>query len=154
MSDVDVMSQGIYQVREEWPEGYRLVIPGPMYSKKNSKQIVRNRSRGGRKGNRAFKVLSSANVRQWEANAVALMQAAWAGRAPIDCPVWVTFVFYAPDRRKRDLSNLYEAPQDAMQDAGIIVDDSQIVAHDGSRLLYDKYNPRTEIIVRPLEVRQ
>ncbi len=62
-------------------------------------------------------------------------------------PVHIQFLFYRGDRRRVDLSNLYEFAQDALQEAGVIEDDYLIESHDGSRRLYDKLNPRTEIII-------
>lgn len=60
-------------------------------------------------------------------------------------PINVKFLFYLDSKRKPDLSNLYELPQDALEAAGIIENDHLIHGHDGSRRLYDKANPRTEI---------
>ena len=55
-------------------------------------------------------------------------------------------------RRRVDLLNLLEATLDILVDARILEDDnSNIVGgHDGSRVLYDKENPRTEIFIYPL----
>jgi Holliday junction resolvase RusA-like endonuclease len=66
---------------------------------------------------------------------------------PVTYPLHVTFLFYRKDKRHTDLSNLYEFPQDCLQKAGIIENDCQIESHDGSRKLYDKDNPRTEIYI-------
>lgn len=66
---------------------------------------------------------------------------------PISYRMHVKFLFYRGDRRVVDLSNLYEHPQDSLQRAGIIANDSLIESHDGSRKLYDKKNPRTEIYI-------
>jgi crossover junction endodeoxyribonuclease RusA len=38
----------------------------------------------------------------------------------------VVIVAYYPDRRRRDLDNLFKAPLDAMMKAGVYDDDSQI----------------------------
>lgn len=70
---------------------------------------------------------------------------------PITYPLHIKFLFYRADRRKVDLSNLYEFAQDALQAAGIIENDCLIESHDGSRKLYDKKNPRTEIYVSKYE---
>ena len=40
--------------------------------------------------------------------------------------VSVVIVAYYPDRRRRDLDNLFKAPLDAMMKAGVYDDDSQI----------------------------
>lgn len=54
-------------------------------------------------------------------------------------------------KRRVDLTNLLSATDDALQTAKVIVDDcsSIVVSHDGSRVLYDKDNPRTEIYIEP-----
>jgi Holliday junction resolvase RusA-like endonuclease len=51
--------------------------------------------------------------------------------------------------RKCDLTNLLEAIDDVLVKAGVIEDDNYtiIASHDGSRVHYDKENPRTEIII-------
>ena len=69
--------------------------------------------------------------------------------APIDFPVNVTCVFFMPTRRACDLTNLLEAIDDVMVKAGLLKDDNYniIASHDGSRVLYDKMNPRTEVII-------
>lgn len=42
---------------------------------------------------------------------------------------------------------------DALVAAGVLADDNSqiIVSHDGSRVLYDKDNPRTEVTISPYE---
>ena len=64
-----------------------------------------------------------------------------------DCPVNVKCEYYMPTHRKVDLVNLEEATLDVLVKYGILFDDnSNIVASmDGSRVLYDKEHPRTEI---------
>lgn len=68
-------------------------------------------------------------------------------------PVNVRALFYMPTKRRVDLVNLEEALLDVLVHYGIIDDDnSTIVAGmDGSRVLYDKENPRTEVIIEFLE---
>lgn len=55
--------------------------------------------------------------------------------------------FYMPTKRKCDLTNLLEALDDIMVNAGLLEDDNFtiIAGHDGSRVLHDKENPRTEV---------
>jgi Holliday junction resolvase RusA-like endonuclease len=63
--------------------------------------------------------------------------------------LWVVFRFYFKNyhtkegrrsERVNDLSNLYELPQDCLQSAGVIENDSDIVSHDWSRRLPGKEN--------------
>jgi len=67
---------------------------------------------------------------------------------PITEDIEITFTFYVQDKRKRDLVNLCQAPLDLLQKANIISDDSIVKSLDGSRIYYDKENPRTEIEIK------
>ncbi len=73
---------------------------------------------------------------------------------PITARVNVRCVYYMATRRKVDLANLIEATCDILVKAKVLADDnSQIVAaHDGSRVDYDKKNPRAEIWIEEMEV--
>ena len=55
--------------------------------------------------------------------------------------------YYMPTKRRVDLTNLLQSTMDLLVAYGILADDnSNIVASmDGSRVLYSKDNPRTEI---------
>lgn len=66
---------------------------------------------------------------------------------PIGEPVEVTAIFYMPTRRTVDLTNLLEALDDVLVKYGIVKDDNCkiIYSHDGSRVMCDKANPRTEV---------
>lgn len=59
-------------------------------------------------------------------------------------------MFYMPTRRIVDLTNLEEAIDDILVKYGVLKDDNSriLVSHDGSRVLYDKNNPRTEVTIR------
>ena len=50
-------------------------------------------------------------------------------------------------RRRVDLVNLLEALDDVLVVGGCVIDDNCkiISSHDGSRVLYDKLNPRIEV---------
>ncbi len=73
--------------------------------------------------------------------------------ARISTPVNLRCVYYMPTRRRVDLVNLIEATCDILVKAGVLEDDHcRIVAgHDGSRVVYDKENPRAEITITALE---
>lgn len=62
-------------------------------------------------------------------------------------------VYYMPTRHKVDLCNLLAATCDILVEAGVIEDDNSriVVSHDGSRVEYDKENPRVEIEIRSEE---
>lgn len=65
----------------------------------------------------------------------------------------VKCLFYMPTKRRVDLTNLLEAVDDVLVRSGVLKDDHSgiIVSHDGSRVLYDKDNPRTVLFIREME---
>lgn len=73
--------------------------------------------------------------------------------APIDYPVHVQCTYYMPTRRVVDTKNLDSAIHDIMVSCGILADDCRdiVASTDGTRTYYDKENPRTEILIEPLE---
>ena len=106
-------------------------------TKKNHQMILRN-SRTGK----PF-VSPSKQYKQYEKDAMRFIPK----NEYIDYPVNIKCLFYMPTRRRCDLTNLLEAIDDVMVKAGLLKDDDYtiIVSHDGSRVLYDKENPRTEV---------
>lgn len=123
----------------------KFTIPLAPISKKNSQRIMVNRATG-----KPF-IMPSEQYKQYERDA------AWFipryGRR-IDYPVNIQCLFFMPTRRKVDLTNLLEAIDDVLVKTGVLADDNfEIVqSHDGSRVLYDKDRPRTEIIITTREV--
>lgn len=69
-----------------------------------------------------------------------------------DCPVNVECVYYMRTHRRVDLVNLQEATLDVLVKYGILLDDNAniVASMDGSKVLYDKENPRTEIEITEL----
>ena len=74
-------------------------------------------------------------------------------RLHIKEPVNVKALYFMKTRRKVDKTNLESALLDILVKAGVIEDDncSIVVGTDGSRVRYDKNNPRTEVTIEPLE---
>lgn len=74
-------------------------------------------------------------------------------RPHIATPVNVRYRFYMDTRRRVDLTNLTQAADDILVECGILEEDNSrvVAAHDGSRVLYDKDNPRTEVYITDLE---
>lgn len=68
---------------------------------------------------------------------------------PIDQPVILLCTFFMQTKGLVDLSALYEGIQDLLVKREILADDNSriIIGHDGSRVYYDKDNPRMEILV-------
>ena len=115
----------------------KFTIPITPVSKKNSQRIVKAGSR--------WLILPSAKYKQYEKECKPFLEAV----EPILEPVNVQTVFYMPTHRKCDLVNLQEAILDVLVRYGCIMDDNAniVVSMDGSRVLYDKENPRTEVLI-------
>lgn len=117
-----------------------IIIRGDPRTKKNSQRLIRA-------GARLIPVTSKA-YEQYRRDC--LNQITGDKRKRIDFPVNVQCVYYMATRRRVDLTNLLEATDDILVDAGVLVDDNSrvIAGHDGSRVHYDKCDPRVEIDIR------
>lgn len=124
---------------------YRYLIPTAPVSKKNSQRIVTNSKTG-----KPF-IIQSQKYEDYEAYASYFLRP--KPKKPIDFPVTVRCIFYMPTRRRVDKSNLEAAAHDILVKYGILADDNRdiIASTDGSRVYYDKQNPRAEITIEPLE---
>lgn len=73
--------------------------------------------------------------------------------SPVSARVNVRCVYYMKTARRVDLANLIEATTDILVKAGVLADDNSriVAAHDGSRVDYDKQNPRVEIWIEEME---
>lgn len=111
-----------------------ITIPLAPVTKKNHGQIV---TMGGKP-----RLLPSKQYREYEAAAGNFLK-----RLEISTPVNLKCLFYMPTRRIVDLVGLLQAADDVLTVYGVILDDNSriVVSHDGSWVLYDKENPRTEI---------
>ena len=118
----------------------RFTIPLAPVTKKNHQRILKNRSTG-----KSF-VAPSKQYEQYEA--ASLWYIPKRGN-PIDFPVSVKCLFFMPNNRVCDLSNHLEAIDDIMVKAGLLKDDNYkiLASHDGSRVLVDRQNPRTEVYI-------
>lgn len=74
-------------------------------------------------------------------------------RRRINTPVNLKAVYYMQTRRTVDLVNLLEGTCDILRDAGVVMDDNRniIASTDGSRVFWDKTNPRVEITITDAE---
>lgn len=114
----------------------KYTLYGRPITKKNSQQII--------KAGKYRKIIPSERYKIYEKDCLyQLKQKPRAEGGPWN----MQCVYYMPTRHRVDLVNLLEATCDIMVAAGIIEDDnSKIIAgHDGSRVKYDKRNPRVEI---------
>lgn len=64
-----------------------------------------------------------------------------------DAQVEISISAWLPDNRRRDADNLFKAPLDALVAAGVLDDDSQIVALSIRKAGIDRENPRLEVTV-------
>ena len=117
----------------------KFTVPIAPVTKKNSQRII---LRGGRP-----MILPSEKYKEYES--IAVWYIPKMGE-PIDFPVNVKCIFYMPNNRLCDLTNHLESIDDVMVRAGLLKDDNYkiITSHDGSRVLVDKDNPRTEVEIR------
>lgn len=108
-------------------------------SKKNSQQIMRNSTTG-----KPF-ITPSKQYKAYESAALWFMPKG----LNISEPVNIKCLFYMPTKRQCDLTNMLEAIDDIMVKARVIADDNYTIlaGHDGSRVLYDKEFPRTEVTI-------
>lgn len=106
-------------------------------TKKNHSSIITNKTTG------KLMVIPSKQYKEYE------HESAWfmPHIKTIDRPVNIRAVFYMPTHRRVDLVNLLQALCDILVKYSVIEDDNfNIVAgFDGSRVDYDKENPRTEV---------
>lgn len=124
-------------------EEIKIILQTAPRTKKNSQQIFFNKATGKRM------IVPSKQYKEYEQACL------WQIRRlkePISWAVNVKCVYYMPTRRKVDLSNLIEASLDILVRAGVLEDDNCEIAsaHDGSRVFYDKENPRAEITITEL----
>ena len=122
----------------------KFTIPLPPITKKNSQQIIVNKSTG------RPMVIPSKQYREYEKECGWFVQGKGMN---INEPVNVKCVYYMPTRRRVDLTNLMEATHDILVKYEVLEDDNSKVIRsvDGSRVLYDKENPRTEITIERAE---
>lgn len=120
-----------------------LTICGRPITKKNSSRIV---TCGGYP-----RLLPSKAYVHYQKDS--LRQITGRDRVKIDQPINLKVLYYMPTRHRVDLVNLLEATCDILVDAGVLADDNSkiVVSHDGSRVLYDKDNPRTEIYIENIK---
>lgn len=124
----------------------KLVIKGCPITKKNSQRILFNK-----KTNRTF-IAPSKAYEDYEESALWQLKNQYRGE-PISSPVNVKCVYYMENRRRTDITNLMNSSHDILVEAGILADDNyKIVASvDGSRVYYDKENPRVEIEIEEVK---
>lgn len=116
------------------------IISGNPITKKNSQRIV---LAGGHP-----RIVQSQQYKAYRERSLWQL-AGQRPEQPIEKPVNVMCRYYMQTRRMPDLVNLLEATLDILVDAGILKDDNAgiVASHDGCEVLYDKQNPRVEIVI-------
>ena len=122
----------------------KFTLPIKPVTKKNSGQIVMI---GG-----SPRLLPSKQYRQFEKDTIPYFRKVKLQTDVINYPVNIKCHFYMDTHRKVDLCNLLNAVDDAMVASGLVIDDNRdiIAAHDGSRVYWDKDNPRIEITIEKM----
>lgn len=123
------------------------MIDGQPMSKKRNYKII--------KIGRHYTLGLTTKYKHWEKSARDQLwaqrmtyQSSMTGEFRISSYVEVSFEFFLKDKKKYDLSNLYQGPEDALVKAGILQDDVLIASHDGSRKHLGCENPRVQITIR------
>lgn len=113
----------------------------PPRTKKNSQQIIMVKGRP--------MIIPSKAYKQYEKDCGVFLTHV----EPFLSPCNVKCLFFMPTRRRVDLNNLLNCITDVLVKHGILMDDNSniIKSFDGSRVYYDKENPRTEIIISEYE---
>ena len=124
------------------------VLYGQPATKKNSMRPIKVKSRNGTE---SLRLLPSAAFEDYEADC--LRQITGNYRRHIDTPVNVEARYFMATRRQIDLTNLNEAIHDILVKARVLMDDNRniIASTDGSRVFWDKTNPRVEITITDAE---
>lgn len=123
---------------------YRFTLPG-CTTKKTSNRIIRVK----RHGKEVPMILPAQKWLAWRelcrGYVTTKPQLTLALSAPVNCRA----LFYRQANRG-DATGYYQALADILEDAGVILNDRQIVSWDGSRLLKDAVRPRVEVTLTVL----
>lgn len=128
---------------------YEAVIPLDPKSKKNNQTICYKQING-----KEIPFIAQGKIyKQYEREAGWYIRSKARGMKPIDFPVNVKCIFYRQSKRTIDLPNLQNAICDILVKYRILADDCRdiVFTMDGSKVLYDKNNPRTEITITQIE---
>ena len=121
----------------------RITIPLEPRTKKNSQRLITTNNR--------YIPIPSKPYKEYE-KASEMYLDPWKG-LKISDPVNVQACYYMGKRRAVDLTNLNEAIHDILVKYGVLADDNCriVVSTDGSRVMYDRENPRTEILITKVD---
>lgn len=122
---------------------YSYVIPGQPRVKKNGQKVAVRKGKPVKYNTQAYK--------DWHATAAKYLMGQPRPAEPISTPLLLVCKFFMQTKGRVDLSALYEGIQDLLVEMHILADDWMhvVVGHDGSRVYYDKNNPRIEVELVP-----
>lgn len=122
----------------------KLVLYGNPATKKNSMQIFKNKKTG-----QAF-LTQSDRYKDYAKDCARQITSKY--KLKVDYPINLKCVYYRKTKHRVDLTNLLAATCDILTDCGVIADDNCkiVVSHDGSRVDFDKENPRVEIEIEKI----
>lgn len=118
-----------------------ITINGNPITKKNHSQIIKV-------GNRRM-LVPSKQYNAYERDFITQCIKLGVNNKKLSKRLNIACIYYMQTRRKVDLTNLLSATMDCLVKAKVIEDDNCKIAysHDGSRVFYDKDNPRVEITI-------
>ena len=118
----------------------KFTIPINPVTKKNHSSIITNKAT-----NRSM-LIPSKQYRQYQKDCGYYVK---YKNANIDKPLNIKCLYFMKTHRVVDYSNLLEATMDMLVHYKVIADDNCRIAttHDGTRVYYDKFAPRTEITI-------
>lgn len=126
------------------------IVPLPPVTKKNHSRIVTSGKRCPKCGKGEFsKLLPSPQYKKYEKAIAPYLRALHRDIGTISCPINLKCLFYCDTHRQSDLAGHLQSIQDLLVTYKCIEDDCRdiVASTDGSAVLYDKENPRTEIII-------
>lgn len=135
----------LYSMLRPSSKWIKLTILGRPVSSKNSKQIFFNK-----KTNRPF-ITNANNVKDWFVLANEQLKKVWQGKKPIgeDVELECEMNVYLGKAQWMDAVNAAQAPLDALQKSGVIINDSR-VKKISITMDRDRENPRYEIKIREI----
>lgn len=118
----------------------KFIIPFSPITKKNHSQIINVKGRP--------MLIPSKQYKQYEKDCKPFLKPLM-----INYSVNVKCVYYMPTKRKVDITNLMSATHDVLVKYQVLEDDNSKIIYsvDGSRVFYDKNNPRTEIEIEEIK---
>ena len=126
----------------------RFVLYGDPRTKKNSQIPIIAKTKSGAE---YIRIIPSNEFTKYERTC--LRQITGKQRLMINQRINCCYLWFMKTHRVVDKTNLQEAMDDILKDAKVVTDDNcrVIAGHDGSRVYYDKDNPRVEVTITKLE---